>query len=189
MLTIFAGLDVSLTSTGISLLDADKTYILDSLKTLPKDGSHIERHHKILSALFAHLSWVKTNVSDTADIYGVIEGYAYGKDPKLGSQVITLAEIGGLVRYVLWRHTKHHLIVVAPSTLKLFATGHGHAKKEQMLLALYKKYGLEFKNNDEADAFALAQLGICCFDEHTGDLTDYEKRTVATVRKGNPEVF
>lgn len=186
---IFLGLDVSLTSTGIALLDADKTYILDSLKTTPKDGIHLERHHKILSTLTANLNWIKENVSDKADIWGVIEGYAYGKDPKRGSQVITLAEIGGLIRYVVWRYTKHPLIVVAPSTLKLFVTGHGHAKKEQMLLSMFKKYGREFTNNDEGDAFALAQMGLCCFDEQERSLTDYEKRTVATVRKGNPGVF
>lgn len=189
MSTVFLGLDVSLTSTGVTALDADNKYIIDSMKTTPKDGSHLERHHKILTLLMTHLSWIKANVSDKVDIWGVVEGYAYGKDPKRGSQVITLAEIGGLVRYMVWRYTGHPLIVVAPSTLKLFASGHGHAKKEQMLLALYKKYGIEFKTNDEADAFALAQLGVCCFDEHTQTLTDYEKRTVATVRKGNPEIF
>lgn len=186
---ILLGLDVSLTSTGIALLDADTTYILDSLKTLPIDGIHVERHHKILTALTFHLNWIKENVSEDADIWGVIEGYAYGKDPKRGSQVITLAEIGGLVRYVVWRYTGHPLIVVAPNTLKLFVTGHGHAKKEQMLLFLFKKYGIEFKNNDEAEAFALAKMGLCCFDEQERSLTDYEKRTVATVRKGNPAVF
>lgn len=186
---IFLGLDVSLTSTGITLLDAEKTYILDSLKTTPKDGMHVERHLKILTALTSHLNWIKENVSEDADILGVVEGYAYRIDPKHGSQAITLAEIGGLVRYVVWRYTGHPLIVVAPSTLKLFVAGHGHAKKEQMLLALFKKYGREFTNNDEADSYALALMGLCCFGEQERDLTDYEKRTVATVRKGNPEVF
>ncbi len=46
--------------------------------------------------------------------------------------------------------------IVAPPTLKKFVTGSGRAKKEQMLLKIYKKWGREFDSTDEAEAFAVA---------------------------------
>ena len=47
-----------------------------------------------------------------------------------------------------------------PTILKKFITGKGNAKKEDIKLALYKKYQKEFKNSDEADAYALTMFGL-----------------------------
>lgn len=44
---------------------------------------------------------------------------------------------------------------VPPGTLKLFATGRGGASKTEMALAALKRGGLEFRNDNECDAWWL----------------------------------
>jgi crossover junction endodeoxyribonuclease RuvC len=43
-------------------------------------------------------------------------------------------------------------------TLKKYAAGKGNAKKQEMLLQIYKRWGLEFNDDNAADAYALARL-------------------------------
>lgn len=47
---------------------------------------------------------------------------------------------------------------VPPMTLKKYATGKGTAKKQEMLLQIYKRWGVEFTDDNAADAYALARL-------------------------------
>ena len=49
--------------------------------------------------------------------------------------------------------------MVAPQALKKFVTGKGNVKKDQMKLAVFKRWGVEFPTTDETDAYALAQWG------------------------------
>ena len=43
-------------------------------------------------------------------------------------------------------------------TLKKFAAGKGNAKKQEMLLQIYKRWGLEFTDDNAADAYSLGRL-------------------------------
>ena len=43
--------------------------------------------------------------------------------------------------------------------MKLFTTGKGNAKKEDMAEALMASHGVEFDTDDEADAYALLKFG------------------------------
>ena len=50
--------------------------------------------------------------------------------------------------------------IIAPGTLKKFVTGDGRAKKDLMLLKVYKKWGVEFDNDNLADAYGLARMAL-----------------------------
>ena len=50
--------------------------------------------------------------------------------------------------------------IIAPGTLKKFVTGKGTAKKELMLLKTYKKWKVEFEDNNLCDAYGLARLAL-----------------------------
>lgn len=51
--------------------------------------------------------------------------------------------------------------VIAPATLKKFATGKGNADKTAMALALYKRFfGLELPDDNQVDAFWLRAAGL-----------------------------
>jgi crossover junction endodeoxyribonuclease RuvC len=43
-------------------------------------------------------------------------------------------------------------------TLKKYATGKGTSKKQEMLMQIYKRWGVEFNDDNAADAYALARL-------------------------------
>ena len=43
-------------------------------------------------------------------------------------------------------------------TLKKYATGKGNAKKQEMLMQIYKRWGVEFNDDNAADSYALARL-------------------------------
>lgn len=47
---------------------------------------------------------------------------------------------------------------VPPMTLKKYATGKGTAKKQEMLLQIFKRWNVEFNDDNAADAYALARL-------------------------------
>jgi len=54
---------------------------------------------------------------------------------------------------------------IPPMTLKKYASGKGNAKKQEMLMQIYKRWGLEFNDDNAADAYALARLaGECVID-------------------------
>lgn len=82
----------------------------------------------------------------------IMEDYSYGS---MNTRfTFTAGELGGMIKMFCFdRGIK--LYIVSPSILKKFICGKGNAKKEQMLLQLYKKTGREFSNNNIADAYAL----------------------------------
>ena len=50
--------------------------------------------------------------------------------------------------------------VIAPGTLKKFVTGKGNSKKDLMLLKTYKKWGVEFEDDNLCDAYGLARMAL-----------------------------
>ncbi len=50
--------------------------------------------------------------------------------------------------------------IIAPGTLKKYVAGTGVAKKELMLLKTYKKWGVEFSDNNLCDAYGLARMAL-----------------------------
>ena len=117
-----------------------------TVKSKP-DDNRPRRYDTILTTLLTVL------ISHPIDLV-VIEGYSYMST----GQTLYLAELGGIVKHELYKREKT-VVEVPPSTLKKFVTGKGNAKKDQMMLAIYKRWGTEFDNNDAADAYALAQYG------------------------------
>lgn len=51
-------------------------------------------------------------------------------------------------------------VVVPPTTLKKFICGTGAAKKELMLKEMFRRYGVDTDDNNQADAAALAIFGL-----------------------------
>ena len=76
--------------------------------------------------------------------------------------------------------------IVPPATLKLYATGRGNAKKNDMAQAMDLKYPgripgfLDGRRFDEADALALADMGAAYLAK--ASLTAAQQRAMATVQ-------
>jgi crossover junction endodeoxyribonuclease RuvC len=146
------GIDASLTHTGLVVLDTTGK-ILHSCTIIPKTKG-VQRLVDIAQALkevfYAHTPRLI-----------VMEGYGYSK---FQGNLMGLGELGGVIKYVL--HPRN-IYIVAPMTLKKFATGSGKGDKNQIMLKVYKKYKVDFKDDDQTDAFVLAQIGKLIWHQHT----------------------
>lgn len=134
------GIDASLTCIGVAVINGDiYTETIQSKKT------GLERLVEIREQI--------KDIVNGADLV-VIEGYAFARS----NQAHQLGELGGVLRMMFYEAGIRY-IEVAPSAVKKFATGKGNASKEAVAVGVYKRWGKEFKTNDEADAFVLAKIG------------------------------
>jgi crossover junction endodeoxyribonuclease RuvC len=113
----------------------------------------------------------------------IIEDYAVGKFA--GSAIVSI-EIGAVLRFILWQEGVPY-IEVAPSALKKFVTGKGNAKKDQMTLEVYKRFGYSASSNDIADAVALGMFGACYL--RPGLFTSAMRSVVESCRENQPALM
>lgn len=112
----------------------------------------------------------------------VMEGYAHGA--KVGREMA--GELGGVVKIVAFDLLgSDHILIVPPTSLKKFVTSRGNAKKNEMLLGVFKRWGVEFTDDNQADAYALEKFGLACLDAFNWpNLHKYEVDALAKVGRG-----
>jgi crossover junction endodeoxyribonuclease RuvC len=88
-----------------------------------------------------------------------------------------------VVKLVVLDVVKKPPLIVPPTSLKKFVTGRGNAKKNEMLLGVYKQWGVEFSDDNQADAFALEKFGLAYLGA-TLELHKYQIEAIEAVRKG-----
>lgn len=149
------GIDVSLASTGVGIIDYAAEPLLaraDTILTAGRRADNLVRRDtrlgEITAAVLGHTG------QDT--VLAVIEG------PSLGS-------IGGSShdRSGLWWRIVGHLhrrdipvAIVAPTTLKKWATGSGRADKADVAVAMSRLWpAVDVPGNDGWDGLALAHMG------------------------------
>lgn len=161
------GIDASLTGTGVAVLNGSlRTERIESKLTGPARLIEIrDRVREIVAG---------------ADLV-VIEGYAFA----MANQAHQMGELGGVLR-VMFYELGLHVLEVNPSLVKKFATGKGAAKKEEMAVAIFKRFGREFRTNDEADAFVLALIGQAYYEgAYVEGLTAFQREVIEELR--NPK--
>lgn len=143
------GIDQSYSGFAITAIDAVGNYYTEVKKL---DGTGVERLHKARAFMLGFL--------DTFIVEAIaIEGYAFG------SQMANMAgELGGMIRLALFDKYRFQTeeaafpLVVPPTSLKKYITGKGRVDKNQILLAVYKKWGVEFTDDNAADSYGLARI-------------------------------
>ena len=101
-----------------------------------------------------HLDYFEENNNEIMDI--AMEGTVLASHA-----AIVLGELSATVRlaiYEFFDDERRFPLKVPPMTLKKYAAGKGNAKKQEMLLQIYKRWGLEFLDDNAADAYALGRL-------------------------------
>mgnify|MGYP001375897811 CR=1 FL=1 len=145
------GIDLGLKQFGVVVLGADtvaveRNFLLSQTDDL---GNFLVEIYNALHLLMNDIARYKD------DVFVVVE-----KPVALRGHAQVLEELLGVVRLVCAMRMVP-VLFVSPSSLKKFVVGSGVAKKSQLVLALYKKFGLEFFAEDLVDAFWLAYFGIC----------------------------
>lgn len=141
---LLAGLDLSLTSTGLSISGETRVVSTD------KKGA---QRLSIVSSEIVHL------VTSAGVGCVLIEGYSFASR---NSQAHSIGELGGSVRMRLWEGGIP-FVDVPPTCRAKFATGRGNAGKGEVISAISAKTGKVFAGgggNDECDAWVLEEMGM-----------------------------
>jgi len=148
---VYVGIDQSLLDTGICIVDAYGS-ILET-KSVKSDPKHtIEAR---INYILDEIDYVINQYSQRKRIV-YVEGLAFGAR---GQGMTNLAGLHHALRLMLLKDEIEYS-VIAPTTVKKFVCGSGTAKKEMMMLRIYKRWGIEFDNNNIADAFGIAQYAL-----------------------------
>ena len=159
----FIGLDPSLTGTGIVCLNKDgKIEKQELIKT--KSSLEIEKRLKIINNCIIKLIDNDSIHKSINYCVGIIymEGLSFMAK---GNAITQLAGLHYFLRINLSERVNLKYKVIPPTTLKKFITGKGNCKKELMLLEVYKRWGIEFKDNNLADAYSLARMALDNYKE------------------------
>lgn len=157
MADLYVGIDQSYTGFGLAFFwpNSGKHEVLRQGFDPKKTGPGINRLIHIDDWLLFNLR-AKLQAGDKIR-HTCMEGYNRGarngreESGELGATVkrVLLGTVPGPAAYPT---------IVPPTSLKKFVTGTGNAAKAEMLLGVYKKWGADFRDDNEADAYALARL-------------------------------
>jgi len=139
------GIDQSLTETGFCIIEKGK--IIEQGIIKPKT-SGVKRLQEIRNKLLTIIDKYKPTII-------ALEDYAYGT--RNSRATFSMGELGGVLKLAFLDKNQNYCII-QPALLKKYVCGKGNAKKEQMLLQAYKKFGIEFQNNNLCDAYCLASF-------------------------------
>lgn len=158
-LLVAIGIDQSLTGFAFTALAVSdpKQYMTWVYKS-PYFG--VERLVDIRQFLFDHLDYISENHP--------IQKIAMEGTVLASHSALVLGELSALVKLAIYDYfdddTKFP-VMVPPMTLKKYAAGKGNAKKQEMLLQMYKRWGVEFNDDNAADSYALARLAADIFTD------------------------
>jgi crossover junction endodeoxyribonuclease RuvC len=149
------GIDQSLTGFALSAVSTvDPTQHITWVYKSPYFG--VERLADIRQWLTDHLEYLGEQGAILQDI--AMEGTVLASHAAL-----VLGELSATVRLAIFDYfdeddDRRFPLKVPPMTLKKYASGKGNAKKQEMLLQIYKRWGVEFSDDNAADAYGLARM-------------------------------
>lgn len=135
------GLDLSLTATGVAFVGGET----ETIRTRPKDGD---------ARLVEIADRIEATIRTEHPTLAVLEDL-----PKHAMAAGITGMVHGAVRAVLIRESVPYALL-APATLKAFATGRGAGDKTPMAMAAYKRAGVEFADDNQCDAWWLRAAGL-----------------------------
>ena len=150
------GIDQSLTGFAMAAVNIDKPEAYEIWVYKSKD-SGVRRLHDITL-------WMYDKFNFLHDDGCVIQNIAMEGTVLASHSALVLGELSATVKLACWNYFEFEdpdlrtPLQVPPMTLKKYATGKGTSKKQEMLLQIYKRWGVEITDDNAADAYALARL-------------------------------
>lgn len=179
------GIDPSLTGTGLVSLNEEKiekAILLKSKKNGDTPALELQRIDNLVSEIRRE---AKDCFGDRDGIVA-IEGLAFMA--RNTTALVQLSALNYFIRKEVSAITGKKFVIVAPSSLKKFVTGRGNAKKSEMFLEIYKRWGETFDDDNLADAFGLAKIAhavasgsVKGLNKHQIEVIDLIKNQVKTI--------
>lgn len=163
-MSVVAGIDPSLTSTGVAILRDGKPILLRSVGTEPEIKSDIQR----LRRVFRQTGKIKRTIEDKAmpDLLVIEKPLTFGNN----------GTADGYDRHLLYGEIcrqfdawKVPIVFVNNQTRAVWATGHGHSRDQnrqqrkrevlEAVRATWHPWAGHITNDDIADALCLAEIG------------------------------
>lgn len=149
----FCGIDPSLSATGLIIIDNDLNIVEQKLICTKKQNIYQDIEYRILN-IIEKLQCILTNKDKDKIKMVLIEGISYGST---GDGAAQLAALNYAIRiWLLLQNIPYK--DAPPSAVKKFVTGKGNCKKNLMLKEVYKKWNVDFSDDNLCDAYALARL-------------------------------
>lgn len=169
------GLDLSLTATGIAIID-DDTITVHTITSSPT-GDSVDDRVRRLDKIERAVMECMTGASEIDLI--VIEGPSFGQMRQSGEHV----RAGLWWRIVSICTDTAPVVEVPPATLKKYATGKGNAAKDAVLLATARRFpDVDLRDNNQADALWLAAMGARHLERPIDDVPQLNQAAMAAVR-------
>lgn len=145
------GVDFSLSSTGVALTTSSSWRV----GNLSPPQRSVER----LDQIYGFFRKLLTRIQCHHDlVYVAMEDYSFGSK----SQGHSIGEGGGVTKLAMYQVVENEestpLTLVPPTTLKKFVLGKGQGEKNQILLSVYKRWGVDLDRDDHADAYGLSRV-------------------------------
>lgn len=156
------GIDQSLTGFALSAV---------SIEDPSKHTTWVYKSDKRGVSRLSDIRWWLMDKFDEIAKIGDIQEIAMEGTVLMSHSALVLGELAAVVKLSCWDYFDGNLnryipypdhlrtpLQIPPMTLKKYATGKGNAKKQEMLLQMYKRWGVEFTNDNAADAYALGRM-------------------------------
>ena len=173
----FVGLDLSLTGTGFCLKRGQEL-IMKTIKTTPKTSIHdIARLQYIRDEL---MKMIPSGVSMVC-----VEDFFIPHSSMQMNAAKVLIMLGTTVRLALVDQ-KIPFYIISPQQLKKYGTGKGNGPKGLVIREIYKRWGVDAKDDNQADATVLAYMAEALFDSSVS-IHQYQVDTLDKVRADSPK--
>jgi Holliday junction resolvasome RuvABC endonuclease subunit len=159
------GLDLSMTATGITGSDGESVTVKTKL-------AGDRRLVAIVDAVLA--------IAADCDLAAIEDLPTHAKSAGITGMV------HGAVRTALLRAFIPY-VLITPASVKKYATGKGNAGKPDMAVAAFKRAGVEFRDDNECDAWWLRAFALDHYGQPVVDLPALNRSALAGV-KAWPEV-
>lgn len=166
----YVGLDMSLSSTGICIKTGNEIKV-ETIKSKPDTAEND----------LARLKWIVAEVMRRipkgVSMISIEDFFTPGNAQQIGA-AIKLAMLGTAMRLALY-DAGMPFFVISPSSLKKYILGKGVGQKSLIVMAVYKTWGIEVKDDNQADAMVLAHIA----EALDGSKTDYPKYQLEVLEK------
>lgn len=193
----FLGLDLSLTCSGYCLINQNGKKVLSGTVTTTASGEEIKsrfwRYNFIAFTLLNKIFPTALKKKEQSIKTIAIETASFGSK---GSRKTQLIENSAVVTQAMMKEINAEWIEVAPISLKKFINGSvkskGKESKNIMCREVYIKYGEKIDDDNEVDAFSLAQVArtywkIINKKGYDGDIYKYQYEVVNNIIKKRNE--